>query len=104
MHGLLAMLAAIVAMVFCIVLAEFAPRPSTARCPDGTYVEGVRPDGSTTCVTRPPRGCDEPAGTAAEQRPCVFRERRVPERGVHCTGGSRPIVVDKRTVGCTRGP
>jgi hypothetical protein len=70
-------------------------------CPPGTYVSGVRPDGTSMCVTAPPPGCDEPAGTAREQLPCHYDEKRVPFK-IYCTGGTRPIVVDAHTVGCQR--
>lgn len=70
-------------------------------CPPGTYVEGIRASGASSCVTAPPRGCSEPAGTQLEQRPCVYTEHRTPVQ-LYCTGGAHPIVIDDRTVGCQR--
>jgi hypothetical protein len=70
-------------------------------CPPDMYIEGVRPDGASSCVTRPPRGCEEPAGARVEREPCHFVERRKPVQ-LYCTGGMHPIVVDDRTIGCQR--
>lgn len=60
-----------------------ALRPTRARCPDAWWVNGVRPSGVWGC------------------RPADGRDLEIQSR-VYCTGGSIPIVVDDRTVGCTR--
>jgi hypothetical protein len=83
-----------------LALATCSP-PERAQCPVGWFAEGVRPDGSTTCVHAPPRHCGDAAGSAGEQAPCVYEERRMAMR-VYCTGGAHPIIVDERTVGCQR--
>jgi hypothetical protein len=93
-----AIIASIILQLWALVGGD---APELARCPAGLYVEGVRPNGLSTCVQPPPQGCDEPAGTATEMRPCVFELRRAPIR-VHCTGGSHPIVIDAFTIGCQR--
>lgn len=74
--------------------------PTQARGPNGWYVNGVSPDGAYELRRAP----------VAEQPPCketklscVADEPDVWIRGrIYCTGGSRAIVVDERTVGCTR--
>ena len=87
--------------VLLIFVASCTDLPPVAKCAPGWYVEGVRPNGLTTCVYAPPGGCGDAAGTPAEQMACVYEEKRYPI-GVHCTGGAHPIVVDERTVGCQR--
>jgi len=88
-------------VVYVIGMQDGIDHQQHMSCPVGTYVDGVRPNGMSACVTAPPPGCDEPAGTAREQRPCVYDERRTAFR-IYCTGGTRPIVIDARTIGCQR--
>ncbi len=81
---------------FIFVLAVLlAPK----RCREGWFVEGVRPSGVTRCLPVPPRHCGEPV--PPDNQPCPHDDR-VEWRAVYCTGGSKPIVVDERTVGCQR--
>lgn len=69
-----------------------------AQCPVGSYVEGVRSSGESTCVSTPPNdGCGEPY----EEAPICPESRREPIR-IYCTGGAEPIVIDHRTIGCQR--
>lgn len=75
-------------------------RPSSARCPEGFAAEGVRPSGATTCRPVPPPNCGEPTGEHTQ--PCVVPDVELP-RAIHCTGGTMPIVVDARTIGCQHG-
>jgi hypothetical protein len=63
------------------------------RCCKGYHVDGVRPDGRTWCVAKPACPDDSECGSAFPDPP------RYPVE-IHCTGGSVPIVVDERTVGC----
>lgn len=65
-------------------------QPRRARCPGGMYVEGVRPSGSFECRVAPRFERDIPPDVEIAGR-------------IYCTGGSRPIVVDSKTVGCMRG-
>lgn len=71
---------------------------SPKRCRDGWFVQGVRPSGATTCEQAPPPRCGEPV--PPYQQPCPASSSY--PMAIYCTGGSRPIVVDYRTVGCTR--
>lgn len=83
-----------------VVLLAFAfARPERATCPAGYYVEGIRPSGSTLC-RRSETGGPDCAGAAA--CPDIEIDRHPIPLQIYCTGGSTPIVVDARTVGCTR--
>ncbi len=71
--------------------------PTTASCPMNMYVEGVRPSGVTRCVRPLP---DDPNHWPGEPEPEPSRlEDEIPLR-IYCTGGTIPIVVNERTVGC----
>lgn len=105
MSDALAMFGAFVASVF-IIIACAITRPTRARCPDGWILAtGVRTAdgplgsrGSYACE-RPPIGGDSDVLTGkstAVQPPGELLGR------VYCTGGSTPIIVDYRTVGCSR--
>jgi hypothetical protein len=65
-------------------------QPRRARCPDGMYVNGVRPSGAFECRIAPKLKHEAPPDSELGGR-------------IYCTGGTRPIVVDYRTVGCQRG-
>lgn len=70
-------------------------QPSSARCPAGWYLNGVRQTGVYEC-RRAPGGAPD----RTVDRLGWYRSR------VWCTGGTRPIVVledrEARTVGCQR--
>ena len=90
----LATLATLVTLCICMLV-----RPTHVVCPVGWYVNGVRSDGRTECMPKPIG--DEtltPSGIVdhSVQPPGYVRVR------IYCTGGSRPIVVNDRTVGCQR--
>ncbi len=70
-----------------IVITSIA-EPRRVRCPSGWYAEGVRPSGATTCRRAPINDITPPTGAI--------------DALVYCTGGSLPIVIDHRTVGCNR--
>lgn len=72
---------------------------TVATCPRGWYVEGVRPSGHSRCLPVPPPSCGEPV--PPNNAPCPSDSRELPI-AVYCTGGSHPIVLNERTVGCTR--
>lgn len=72
---------------------------SPKTCRPGWYVEGVRPSGLARCRPEPPRDCGEPVPPF--EQPCPHDER-VEQRVIICTGGTQPIVVDERTIGCQR--
>jgi hypothetical protein len=72
---------------------------SPKRCPRGWYLDGVRPSGIGACRLAPPPGCGEPV--PPHNQPCATQTRPMPI-AIYCTGGSRPVVVDERTVGCQR--
>jgi hypothetical protein len=82
-----------------LLCGSMALRPAHARCPPDWYVEGVRPSGVSRCLPSPPRDCGEPV--PPHNGPCPADARELPVR-IYCTGGSRAIVVDERTIGCTR--
>jgi hypothetical protein len=73
---------ALLASIFLLCWA-CATRPTHARCPPDWWINGVRPSGELGC------------------RPADGRDIEIHSR-IYCTGGSVPIVVDDRTVGCTR--
>lgn len=77
----------------------FIMHPSHATCPTGWYAEGVRPGGQLACrpvVGQPERDIDDArAGIQSH-------DERVLQSRVYCTGGSHPIVIDARTIGCQR--
>jgi hypothetical protein len=81
----------IVELMILVVLVALA----RARCPEGWSVNGIRPDGSYECLSPIPRGCGEPVGDSPPCPPTTLSRGRI-----YCTGGSVPIVVDNRTVGC----
>lgn len=77
--------------------------PRIARCPPKwSLAEGVRRSGVNVgefaCYSPPPRTCGEPKGPY--EVPCPPSEKF--HARIYCTGGALPIVVDDRTVGCSR--
>lgn len=90
-------LLAIASVLLCLVAV--VRHPQQARCPGDWSVMGVRESGYTICTPPPPPNCGEPTG--AYQQPCPDDPRELGIQ-IYCTGGSLPIVVDSRTVGCQR--
>jgi hypothetical protein len=85
------LVAAIIALIVSLVWTPIA------RCPDGYYVNGVRPSGRSTCREVPPtRDCGEPKWSPPCPEPRTFPVR------IYCTGGSVPLVLDDATIGCMR--
>lgn len=87
-----------------VLLISMATKPQHAKCPAGFVVANVRtssqlePRGTFTC-DRPALGGDSDVKTGkitARPQPGEIKGR------LYCTGGSSPIVVDSRTVGCSR--
>lgn len=74
-----------VATMFVLLVATFE-RPSRLHAPRGFYFEGVRPTGETTMRPSPRDEHDEPRGAIGAR--------------IFCTGGSTPILVSSRVVGC----
>lgn len=91
---------AIALLVLALVVAIL--RPSSAQCPPGWSLgEGIRRTGEFACYSPPPRDCGDVRGPF--ERPCKpspMWPSKVRRARIHCTGGSIPIVVDERTVGC----
>ena len=84
-------------MLFVVAIAIY---PSSATCPPGTYLgEGIRRTGDFACYSTITACCGEPKGPC-EGIPCP--EQKIERSRIYCTGGSRPIVVDYRSVGCQR--
>jgi hypothetical protein len=90
------LLALVAIVALCIGIVT---QPTTATCPRGWTIDGVRPTGVSRCTPAPPPNCGEPV--PPYNQPCPDDARELPMR-IWCTGGSRPIVVNERTVGCTR--
>jgi hypothetical protein len=92
--------------VFCALITTIGlmfssiVRPERVIAPVGWYVEGVRPTGETVVRPSPPPNCEEPV--PPHDGPCPPDDREIGVR-VHCTGGTRPIVVNERVVGCQPG-
>lgn len=95
----------------CVLVAGYAIRPHHARCPD-TYDlrTGIQPSGRFDCWPHPSAPADwDPRngriedwdGTHGKPERSVQSEATLGGQ-IYCTGGSRPIVVDYRTVGCRR--
>jgi len=104
------MLAEAICAITSIVLlvVGVALEPQHGQCPPGWYLRlGVRtspwagrPTGMYTCA-RPPVGGDDDAITGrstAVDPPGSLQGR------IYCTGGSTPIELDHRTVGCQHRP
>lgn len=80
-----------------LLLAQFT-RPTTARTPEGWYVNGIRPDGRYEVRMAPilrEKKCS-PSCVNPDEPDLHYRSR------IYCTGGSRPIVINHRRVGCSR--
>lgn len=91
-------------MSLLIIVVAIAARPTRAQCPRGFYLDaGIRtsgPDVGAFSCRRPPIGGDDDVLTGREtaiEQPGVLRSR------IYCTGGTMPVVVNHRTVGCQRG-
>jgi hypothetical protein len=79
------------------------PAPLTESCPPGHDLRtGVRRDGRFECWPWPV-GDPEWDGTWGRSPDRSVQPPGIVDRKIHCTGGSRPIVVDYKTVGCQMG-
>lgn len=84
-----------------ILLFCFASHPDHGGCGEGWWVNGVRPDGRYGCRPRsllpdhPSRGHEPDDVYDADSDHEIYSR-------IYCTGGTQPIVVDFRTVGCQR--
>lgn len=87
-----------------VVVGGALLRPQSATCPPGSYVEGVgtgdtyRPAGRTQCLSVEPDYDCSGANSCHGRAP----RWRVPMQ-IHCSGGTQPIVVSDRVVGCQHG-
>ena len=90
----IATIASILVLCVCMLV-----RPTQVICPEGWYVNGVRKTGQTECIPVP-RGFEELTDRGiidnSIQPPGYVSVR------IYCTGGTRAIVVNQRTVGCQR--
>lgn len=78
------------------IVAAFA----RVACEPDFVVGGVDRNGKITCIEKIKiTCCGEPTGVVCE-KPCP--KSAIKYKRVYCTGGSKPIVVDHTTVGCTR--
>lgn len=90
----------LLAMVSAIVLiAGVAIRPHRAACPQGFSHQGVRLETGRFDCRRPP-GKPDWTGTGPDLGvvPLGTLSGRI-----YCTGGTSPVVVSERIVGCQRG-
>ncbi len=86
-------------MTLLLIVAAVLTRPDHAQCPINMYVNGVRPTGDYACRPVPPRQSREEIAPFPRLTPLPGEDLEL--RGaIYCTGGSSPIVVDYRTVGC----
>lgn len=88
------------AALFTIAIGAVLP---VSSCPPGWHNNGVRrydDRGAFECEAPLPPCCGEPAGVLECQRQCSPVQRF--HSRIYCTGGSLPIVVNERTVGCSR--
>lgn len=72
-------------------------------CPPQWHHNGVRrytDRGAFECEAKLPPCCGEPAGALECQRQCPAVQRF--HSRIYCTGGTLPIVVNERTIGCQR--
>lgn len=74
---------------------------SQYTCPSGTHGNGIRNDGYFTCLPDPIPGVDIRTPRGGWTDTSVMPDGEL-SGTLHCTGGSRPIVVDYRSVGCQR--
>lgn len=75
-------------------------KPRSVTCPQGWYVNGVRPSGATQCLPSPPPNCGEPR--PPHDQPCPEAAVEIPRR-VYCEDNEQPLVVDERSVRCAKG-
>lgn len=86
-------------VTFALLALAFALRPSAASCPPGRDLRtGIRRDGRFECWSAPV-GDPDWDGTWGRPERGVQAEDAIGSR-IFCTGGSVPIVVDARRVGC----
>jgi hypothetical protein len=94
---------AVLAVVSIVILSmAMALRPARARCPDGWGLDtGVRRNGSFECWSPPPAECaSSMPGRSSDECHARFPDPVHIDSQIYCTGGTQPIVVDERTVGC----
>lgn len=88
------------AMGVVVLVAAAFVRPTIASCPQGYFVEGVRPTGESRCLPVPP---PEPSCAGAVRCPDHPPSRYWLPVQIHCTGTTIPTVGnDGRTIRCTR--
>jgi hypothetical protein len=93
--------ALVVALLIAWAIGLCSPcvRPTSARCPPQHDLRtGIRADGRFECwpqLRADPEWDDTRDGTGVQSSVTI------PGR-IYCTGGTRPIVIDYRTVGCQR--
>lgn len=87
-----------------VLLVSMVTQPTRAQCPRGFVVANVRtssqfePRGTFTC-DRPALGGDTDVLTGKST--AIVQPGEIKGR-LYCTGGSSPIIVDSRIVGCSR--
>lgn len=82
-----------------VLVAGMALRPARARCPQGFHNDGVRLETGRFDCRRPP-GKPDWTGTGPDLG--VVPPGTLSGR-IYCTGGTSPVVVSERIVGCQRG-
>lgn len=81
-------------LVSLVVIANSTlARPTRATCPAGWWVNGITPAGYFACYL---------TELTREWPPIDAEPTAVIGSRIYCTGGSHPIVVSARVVGCQR--
>lgn len=89
-------------LTFWAIMVGCVLRPRAARCPESFDLRtGVRADGRFECWPRPSGPLDYD-GTWGKPDRSVQPEGVIGGR-IWCKGGTRPVVVDARAVGCQPG-
>jgi hypothetical protein len=83
-----------------LLLAAMVVEPTRARCPAGWYVNGVKPTGRFECL-RVPGGNPLYDGAGGWPNRAIDYPGSLRGR-IYCTGGTHPVVVNYRVVGCQR--
>lgn len=85
-------------LLWCWILVA---RPTHFICPLGWHDDGASRDGQFTCTRRPVGPLDWDGTYLRPERSTVPPGQI---RGqIYCTGGSMPVVISDRAVGCQRG-
>lgn len=84
-----------------VLLVASVTHPRSAKCPPGwALLTGIRESGRFACY--PPAIGDDYRDARGIVHDDSYQPPGELDGQIYCTGGTRPIVVDYRTVGCQR--